>query len=827
MIAYRVLDLTDYKGQYCGKLLADLGCEVIKIEKPGGDPARQIGPFYHDVRDPEKSLSWLANNRGKKSVTLDIETSDGQAAIRDLAKHVDVVIESFAPGYLDTLSLGYSRISQINPSVIMASITSFGQSGPYRDYKGPDIVVSALSGFMNVNGDPDRAPLNPTVSQAFILTGADAAQAILIALYHRERTGQGQYIDVSAVECVAWLLPDLHYWTEFRLLFGKREGNSYTQANGIERPFIRPCKDGFVCFWFYGGAIGARTNGQLKAWMESEGVVEPVLQGVKWEELDFATTKPEAVAQIQEIQEAFARFFKTKTRAELQKEAIGKGMLLAPCCTVSDLLASPQLKARDFWVEVKHPQFGETMTYPGSFSKSSVFPSNGHHRAPLIGEHNEEIRARMLSSEWKRSPLPKPATGSADTSRKANQQAFAGLKVLDFTQAIAGPLATRLLADQGATVIHVESETRPDIIRVSPPFKGKTPVTPGINRSFMFADYQAGKYGLALNMAHTREAAKIASKLVAWADIVVDCRTPGVLEKWGLSYEDMMKIKPDIILARLTNHGVEGPWARHPGYGTQIIGQAGLIGILGWSDRAPLMFGRALYADIAASSHFLIPVLAALIHRQQTRQGQSVDASMVEACVNFLTTQVLDYGVNGREIARMGNRRPDAAPHGAYPCKGNDSWCAVAVYTDDEWRHFCQTMGKSQLASDARFATLSDRKKNEDELDRLIGAWTSGLSAVEVMTMLQKAGVAAGVVNNFQGVCEDSHLLHRQHLRPVSHSEMGTYNVTSFPYVLSETPCVTQRGAPCLGEHNEFVVCQLLGFSDEEFLKMHEEGVFK
>ncbi len=818
MIAYRVLDLTDDKGQFCGRLLADLGCEVIKIEKPEGDPARRVGPFYHDIPDPDKSLSWFANNRGKKSVTLDIESDDGRSRLRNLVKDADVVIESFDPGYLDRLGLGYAELSRISPHMVMASITPFGQTGPYRDYQGPDIVVNALAGFMNANGHPDRAPLNTSSPQAFNITGANAAQAILIALYHRERTGEGQYIDVSALESMTGIIIDLHYWTEYHLSFGNREGNVYTQANGIERPFIRPCRDGFVCCFFYAGALGARTNSQLQAWMESEGIVDPALQGVKWEEIDLATTKPEEVARIREIQDAFARFFKTRTRQEIQKEAIGRGMLLAPCCTISDLLASPQLEARGFWTRVKHPELEQTMTYPGPFYKSSV---HAPRRAPNIGEHNEEI----LGLSKAPGPLPaKMAAGEPVGPGGVSQGAFAGLRVLDFTQSLAGPWASRLLADQGATVIHVESATRPDMFRVSPPFKG---MTPGINRGLVFADFQAGKLSLSLDMGRPREAGAIARKLVEWADVLVDSRTPGVLEKWGLSYGDLFKIKPDIILARLTNHGTEGPWARQPGYGTQIIGQAGMIGLVGWPDRDPLMFGRSLYADMGSASLFPVTLLAAILHRQKTGEGQSVDASMVEACITYLTTEVLDYAANGREMTTTGNRRPNAAPHGAFPCRDKDSWCAIAARSDDEWGRLCRAMGRPGLAADARFATLADRKKNEDALEEIIAAWTRTLTAREVMTLLQQAGVAAGALNNFQGIVEDPQLVHRQHLRPMSHSEIGTYNVTSFPYILSKTPCVTPRGGPCLGEHNEFVVCQLLGYSDEQFMEMLNAGVFR
>lgn len=816
-MAYRVLDISDEKGQYCGKILADLGCDVIKIERPGGDPVRWAGPFYQDTPDPNRSLTWFAYNRGKKSVTLNIESSDGQAVLKDLVKQAHVVIESSAPGYLDGLGLGYASLNKINPAIVMASITPFGQDGPYGKYKGPDIVVSALSGFMGLNGDPDRAPLNTSAPHAYMLASVHAAQGILLALYHQEKTGRGQYVDVCAQQSMAWNVIDVDYWPEYGKIEGKREGNNYKAANGIIRSFISLCKDGYVCFFLYGGAHGAHSNRELQQWMESEGMFEPILQGLKWEELDLLTEKAERVT---EICEAFDRFFKTRTRAELQERAVARKILMAPCCTISDLLESPQLKSRAFWAHVEHPELGETLIYPGACAASSAFPRNGFLRAPMLGEHNDIIRA-AAASEWGR------GDGSTGVGSSGNPvgigQALRGLKVLDFTQAQAGPMAARLLAEQGATVIHVESEAKMDIYRVTPPYKAQKP---GINRSTLFANVQAGKYGIALNMDHPR-AAEVTKRLVAWADVIVDSRTPGVLEKWGLGYADLIKVKPDIILARLTNQGIDGLWAKHPGYGTQIIGQAGMIGIVGWPDREPLMFGRATYADLVASSLFIAYLIAALVHRQVTGQGQHLDASMVEGCINFLAPQVLDYVANGRELQRTGNRRDGAAPHGAFPCKGTDSWCAIAVTTDAEWGQLCMVMGKPDLAADPRFATLTARKENEDELERIVGAWTSELPAVQVMTLLQEAGVAAGVVNDFREVWEDPQLRHRQHFRSVPHTEMGSHTVSSYPYILSRTPCVTPRGAPCMGEHNEYVYCKLLGLSDEEFLEMHNEGVFK
>ena len=841
--AYRVLDLADSRGQFCGRILADLGCQVVKIEPPGGDPARRAGPFYRDEPKPEYSLSWLANNRGKKSLALDIHTPQGQQDLREMAANADVLIESWDPGYMDSLGLAYRALAAVNPGLVVCSITPFGQDGPYRDYKGPDIVVSALGGFMGMNGEPDRAPLNSSVPLVFPFTCAHAAQGILLALYHRDRTGRGQHVDACAMQSMASLIPDLDYWPEYHKVEGAREGNYYTAANGVVRSFISPCKDGHVCFFLYGGAHGANSNRALQERMESEGMHEPALQGMVWEQLDLLTATPQYVKA---ICDAFDRFFLAHTKAELQQFAVEKGVLMAPCCNSADLLRSPQLAARDFWAQVEHPELGSTITYTGSCVISNVLARNGFVRAPLPDEHRQEVQALLRQGNAARTEGPAragatagadagatagagkgppvgPGTGPPAAAGAGRRLALDGLKVLDFTQAMAGPLASRLLADQGATVVHVESETKIDIYRVTPPYKE---MKPGINRSTLFGNYQAGKFGLALDMRHPA-AIDVARRLVEWADVIVDSRSPGVLEKWGFGYDELIKTNPDIILARLTNQGTEGPWSRHPAYGTQVIGQAGMIGVVGWPDRAPLMFGRSTYADLTASSLFTNYVLAAILHWQKTGKGQYIDASMVECCTTILTTQHLDFVVNGREMARTGNRQPDASPHGAFPCQGGDRWCAIAATSDQEWQSLCRVMGSPGLAEDPRFASLAARKQNEDQLEALVGTWTRGLPAIDVMTRLQAAGVPAGMVNDFRQLWEEPHLAYRQNYRTLPHSEMGTQTVISFPFLLSETPCTTPRGAPCLGEHNEYVLCQMLGYSDEEFTQLYSHGVCK
>jgi benzylsuccinate CoA-transferase BbsF subunit len=403
------------------------------------------------------------------------------------------------------------------------------------------------------------------------------------------------------------------------------------------------------------------------------------------------------------------------------------------------------------------------------------------------------------------------------------QPVFQGVKVVDFTQAAAGSLVARLLADFGATVVHVESKEWLDVVRVSTPYKDQVS---GINRSLTFGNYQANKYGITLNMKHPK-ARDVAKRLVAWADVLANSRTAGVMEKWGLSYEDVVKIKPDIIMVTVTMQGQRGLYARSRGYGWHTSSLAGFTNVLGWPDGEPILPPFGFVLDCIAFRLTAVAVLAALCYRRRTGKGQFLDISMVEGGINFLIPQVLDYYANGQDLVRLGNRCPYTAPHGAYPCRGNDSWVAIAIFSDEEWREFCKAIGDPQWTKEPRFATLLGRKENEDELDGLISEWTSRLAAEEIMALLQGVGVPAGVVKQTPEVCEDPQLKHRHHFWAVDHTEMGLYHVDSWAFKLSKTQPEPGKGAPCLGEDNHHVYTELLGMSDEEFVNLLSEGVFE
>lgn len=386
---YRALDLANEKGYFCGKILADLGADVIKVEPPEGDPGRNVGPFYHDITDKEKSLYFFAYNTSKRSITLNIETRDGQEIFKRLVKTADFVIESFAPGYMDKLGLGYSVLNGINPRIIMVSITPFGQTGPYKNWKASDIVAIAMGGLSHITGSPDRPPARVSVDQAYVIAGAQAAMGAMIAHYYREATSRGQHVDTSIQESVvlsALTIPQA--WDLERFIWPR--AGAFLPRSGKQVRHLWPCKDGYIAWRLFGGGLGVKTRA-LVEWMDSEGQADELTE-VNWEDMNYLTVTSE---EFDHWQSLFGKFFKTHSKAELCREALARGIVLFPASTPKDLLEDPQLEARDYWIEVEHPELSSTIIYPGVLYKSSEIPWEIR-RAPLIGEHNKEVYEEEL-----------------------------------------------------------------------------------------------------------------------------------------------------------------------------------------------------------------------------------------------------------------------------------------------------------------------------------------------------------------------------------------------------------------------------------------------
>ena len=387
---YRVLDLSDEKGALCGRILGDLGADVIKVERPGGDPQRSIGPFYGGVADPEKSLFWFAYNANKRGITLDIESAEGRNIFQDLVRRADVVVESFPLGYMGSLGLDYPALSQINQGLIMVAITPFGQSGPYRDYKGSDIVCTAMGGFMYMTGDPARAPLQVSFPQAYLHAGSEAAVAALIALYHKGMTGHGQFVDMSIQHSVVPLTANAIPFWEMRGINLCRVGQlrGGVSLNIKQRQLWRG-KDGFVNFWILGGGFGEKSNRALAQWMEEEGMADDFIRNIDWHSFDQSKVEPEIQKHLEEMVMNFLLRF---PRAKLYEEAVKRSISLGPVSNTKDIVENPQLEDREYWVNVRHDELKATVRYPGTFAKVSPAASlQIRRRAPLIGEHNREI----------------------------------------------------------------------------------------------------------------------------------------------------------------------------------------------------------------------------------------------------------------------------------------------------------------------------------------------------------------------------------------------------------------------------------------------------
>ena len=402
------------------------------------------------------------------------------------------------------------------------------------------------------------------------------------------------------------------------------------------------------------------------------------------------------------------------------------------------------------------------------------------------------------------------------------KQALAGIKVVDFSWYVVGPQTARHLAVNGAEVIRVESSVSPDGLRRTGPYKDGII---DVNRSGYFNNQNPNKYGITLNLK-LPQALEIAKRLVARADVVTESFTPGVIERFGLGYNDLKEVKPDIIMVSMGAQGRDGPHSHHSAYGHVQQALCGVNHLTGRPDSYPTG-AHGPYTDFFVPHISATVVIAALAYRRRTGKGQYIELSQLEASIHALETAILDYTVNGREQCRMGNRHSQAAPHGAYRCKGEDRWCTIAIFNDEEWQRFCKVLNNPDWSLDSKFATLAGRLENSAELDRLVEQWTSKYSVEQVMERLRAAAVAAGVVKNAKDMHEDPQLKHRNHYWVLDHPETGPATYDSPAYKLSKTPSQARMPAPCLGEHNAFVCTEILGMSDEDFVRLLAEGVFE
>jgi crotonobetainyl-CoA:carnitine CoA-transferase CaiB-like acyl-CoA transferase len=393
---------------------------------------------------------------------------------------------------------------------------------------------------------------------------------------------------------------------------------------------------------------------------------------------------------------------------------------------------------------------------------------------------------------------------------------------VEFAVFAAGPLVGKHLGEHGAEVIRVESRQSLDGFRVHyPPFKDNRP---GIERGGSYALFNDQVLNVTLDLKNPK-AVLLARQLVSRSDIVIENFAQGVMSRLGLGYNALCEVKPDIVVLSSCNQGQTGRRAAQRGFGSQLTSMSGFTHLTGYGRGQPPMLLFGPYVDFVAVGFGLIAVLAALDYRRRTGKGQHIDLSQYESGIQFITPMLLDAQLNGRVHHPQGNRDAHAVPHGAYRCQGEDQWCVIAVFNDEEWHAFCRASGHSVWAADSRFATHDARKVHEDELDRLIGEWSCHLPAGDIMNRLQSAGVRAGIVQSVEDLFSCPQLAHREQWRSLDHPEFGSFEYEAPPFILSETPADLSRRSPLLGEHNDYVFGEVAGLSRDEIQKLKQEGV--
>lgn len=805
---YRVLDLSDERGLLCGQIMADLGADVISIEPPGGSSSRAIGPFFGEPH-PDRSLFWWAYNRNKRSVVLQLEDPEDRREFLRLVDGADFLIESGRPGQMARLGLGFDDLAPINPSLIYVSVTAFGQEGPKAGYAATELTVWAAAGPLAMAGDEDRPPVRVSVPQAFLFAGAEAAGAALIAHEERVKSGRGQHVDVSAQLAAtsatqAYTLASALGDTEMQRMAGGSRVGRYKFRS------LWPASDGFVAILFlWGTAIGPFSR-RLMEWVFEEGFCDKSTRDKDW--INYTTLlrrREEPIEEYERVKTCIENFTRTRTKAELLAGALDRRLLIAPVSTISDVVESQQLAARNYWRDVRHPNLARSVRYPGPFARLSAKPIEYRSPAPTVGQHTKAV-------------LEESRQSAVDRYRGYNTGdvlPLTGLRVLDFFWVVAGPAATRNLADYGATVVRIESSKRVEAARTIGPSVGGEP---GTENSGVFSSVNAGKFGLTVDPSHPL-GREVVLDLVRWADVVTESFTPKAMRAWGLDYEALRRVRPDIIMLSSCLMGQSGPLAMFAGFGNLAAALAGFVNVAGWPDRAPAgPFGA--YTDYVTPRFILPTLLAALDHRRRTGEGQYVDLSQFEAGCHFLAPAILDYTVNGHVTERKGNDDDHMAPHGVYRTLGEDQWVAIAAADDDQWRALCTAMNREDLASTRKLATLGGRLDHRALLDTAVEDWSKRKEGSEIEERLQAAGVAAHVVQNSASCNADPQLEHYKFFPRPRHPLHGPIAIEGTRFRLSRTPARIDTCGPTLGQHNFEVLSDFLGYDAARITELAAAG---
>jgi len=781
---------------YATKLMADLGADVVKVEEPGGDQARQRGPFPGGVIDPEKSGLFLSLNTNKRSVTLDFRQE--RDLLARLVAWADVLIHNYAPAQMTELGIDYGKFHVLNPRLVMCSITPFGLTGPHRHYKAYELTLAHGGGWawLSPGGSdrPDLPPLKAAGHQADFQGALAAATTALAAYYRASQTGEGEHIDFSLQSYVASFLEHHLLTYTFLSRVNSRLGRRLQDPWGIYA-----CQDGLIF-------VAVAEEDQWQRLLELMGNPE-------WGNSKLFRNGIQRAKNQDALRPYLKEWMQGWRVADLFRAGQEKRLCFAPVLDMAQLAEQEQPRSRNFFVDVTHPRAG-TLTHLGAPYQLREPWWRIRRPAPLLGEHNQEVLSSLSVTSRFQSPIPSPQS-------PIPKLPLDGVRVADFSWVWAGPFCTLHLAYLGAEVIKIESQAHLDLTRRLP--FNLPDVEPGINRRPIFNQWSQGKKSFLLN-ATTPEGLAIAKELIRKSDVVVDNFATGVMDRLGLGYEELKKIKPDIIVASISGYGHTGPQRNYMAYGPAIPPLAGLSMMTGYEGGPPQEVGIS-YGDPNAGINAAVAICAALVARQRTGQGQYIDVSLWEAVAALVPEGWMEYAMNRAQPQRRGNRDSWMAPHNCFRCGGDDEWVTIACGTDEEWQALCRVIEQPQLAADARYRTARDRKAHEEELERLITAWTEQRDKWEVTRMLQAVGVAAFPSMSCKDLAEDRHLHEREFFSRLPHPELGVRTHIGIPWRMANSPNGVRAPAPLLGQHTDQVMHDILGYSEQKIAQLKEEKI--
>jgi crotonobetainyl-CoA:carnitine CoA-transferase CaiB-like acyl-CoA transferase len=765
----RVVELAEsVAGEYCGKLLADFGAEVIKVEAPGcGSATRAMAPILADDAGREGSALFAYLNTNKQSVVVDDER------VHRLIATADAVIEDRA-----------TNRSERHPNVVFCSITPFGQGAPDEFDNAKSINVFHASGWgyhTPSHADPGKPPLQgPGRFLTDYEAGLDAALCITSSLFGRLRTGHGEFIDISEHAVLVSRADSIlgRFITGEVAPDGTR--SDYDQAGPAA---FFACADGFVYLY-----MTSRTH-----WLGVKKLMGPPewLDAFDDDWLEFSVT----AEKVATFRRGFAGWVRDLAKESAADQAQRLGVPLVPVNEAADLHHSPQYRHRGFFQHVSHPVLGDA-AYPTVPYMLSASPAEIVTPAPTLGQHTSSVPDRIDA------PRPPPAVGSAQLKPTKNPRGgpLQGVRVVELTKVWAGPYAGKLLAMLGAEVIKVETACNPEEMRAY----GGT----DINHAPYFLSINPEILSLDVDIKSTEGMARLC-ELIARSDIVINNLRPGAMERQGLGYEQLRAIKPDIISVSIKMWGNDGPLGHQTGYAPCFAALAGLASLVGYPGGPPL--GTSMrYGDSTVGAAAAYAAVVALLHRELSGEGQFVDVSAVETLSSMIGDCLLEQSLTGKRLGPNGNIHPDMCPHGCYPC-ADGSWVTVAAANDAEWHRLCDVLGAAALARDPRYATMDGRHRHAEALDADLARLTRNHDAERLAARLRAAGVPANKSATAIDVIGDQRLWDRELYRFVSDHREGQRPILGPSWRLAHAPARIARGAPDLGEDTDYVLREILG----------------